>query len=214
MAIFSSTPKDLIKIAQCHKKAFSKSLSSKLGLRYCIKMLSFYIEDNRGVLFHIIEGDTVTGYCGGLMNRVPGLHGSATSVTQHTFRSLVLNILIRPWLVFHPEIRMNFPLIIKNLKLRLFGLDSRETANIQAQNKEFVPSMGLVVIGVSPDHQGKGFGSLLLREFELKAQKEGFPQMHLSVRRSNSQAIAAYKKNGWQIGKEGPEEYMMYKSLT
>ena len=81
-------------------------------------MLSFYLEDNRGILFHINDGEGIVGYCGGLMIRVPGQHGSATSMTQHTFRSLVLNMMIRPWLIFHHEIRANFPLIIKNVKLR------------------------------------------------------------------------------------------------
>jgi len=213
MAIFSSTPKDLIKIAQCHKKAFSKSLSSKLGLRYCIKMLSFYIEDKRGVLFHIVEKEAVSGYCGGLMNRVPGLSGSATSMTQHAFNYLVLNLIIRPWLVLHPEIRNNLPLIRRNIKLKLFKRSGKKGSISGKHAVEFIPSMGLVVIGVSPEYQGNGYGSLLLKEFELRARKEGFRKTHLSVHKDNLKAITAYKRNGWVVGKEGRSDLYMCKDL-
>ena len=90
----------------------------------------------------------------------------------------------------------------------------RKTLHPLSQNKEFIPSMGLVVIGVSPEHQGKGYGSMLLKEFEYRAQQDGFTRIHLSVRKNNHQAIAAYKKNGWLISHEGPEEYSMFKNLT
>lgn len=209
----TSTHDDLKKIAICHIRAFPKSLSSKLGLNYAARMISFYLEDDRGVLFHAEEGDEITGYCGGLMNRVPGRHGSATSMTQHTFGSLVLNLMIRPWLIFHHEIRGNIPLILKNIRLRLSGDASRKKTSPPALDKEFIPSMGLVVIGVSPEHQGKGYGSLLLREFEARARKEGFKKISLSVRKENHQAITSYKRNGWVVGREGQEELYMYKNL-
>lgn len=208
-----STHDDLKMIAKCHIKAFPKSLSSRLGLNYAARMISFYLEDDRGVLLHVKDGDEITGYCGGLMNRVPGRHGSTTSMTQHTFRALILNLMIRPWLVFHHEIRANILLIIKNIKLRFSGGTSKKVAPQTTWAEEFIPSMGLVVIGVSPEHQGKGYGSLLLKEFESKARKEGFAKIHLSVRKNNNQAITAYKRNGWMVAKEDPSELHMFKDL-
>ena len=213
MEITSSAPKDLNSIARCHRSAFPGSLSSKLGLSYCMKMLSFYLEDDRGVLFHLTDGTNIVGYCGGLLNKVPGRHGSATSMTQHTFRSLLLSLVIRPWLVFHYEIRANIPLIVKNIRLRFSGGAAKKNIPSLAQNKEFIPSMGLVVIGVSPEHQGKGFGSLLLKEFESRAQNEGFRRIHLSVHKDNHQAITAYKRNGWVVGKESLSDLHMFKNL-
>jgi GNAT superfamily N-acetyltransferase len=133
---------------------------------------------------------------------------------QYNFRSLAINFLARPWLLFHHEIRKNIPLIIKNLKLRLLRQKFRNKDVVDNSWKDFVPSMGLVVIGVSPEHQGKGYGTLLLKEFELRAQEEGFRKMHLSVRKNNNQAIAVYRKNGWQICNEGSEEYLMHKNLA
>jgi len=179
-----------------------------------MQMLSFYLEDERGLLFHLDEEGKVLGYCGGLKNREAGHHGSATSMTQHTFKSLLLNMFIRPWLVFHHEIRANIPLIIKNISLRFSGGAEKKSSPMQTQNKEFIPSMGLVVIGVSPEHQGKGYGSILLKEFESRARQEGFTKIHLSVHKDNHQAIKAYTKNGWKINKEGESELSMYKILN
>jgi GNAT superfamily N-acetyltransferase len=213
MKTVDSSHKDLQAIAKCHRSAFPESLSSKLGLSYCRKMLSFYLENERGILFHLEEEGAVFGYCGGIRNRISGQHGSATSMTQHTFRLLVLNLLFRPWLIFHNEILANFPLIIKNIKLRFYTTNRSKSQPQPSSIKEFIPSMGLVVIGVSPKHQGKGYGSLLLKDFEERASKEEFTRIHLSVNKNNSQAIAAYKKNGWLIGKEGHTELHMFKNL-
>ena len=213
METVNSAHNDLRAIAKCHRAAFPESLSSKLGLNYCMKMLSFYLDDDRGVIFHLEDGGEIPGYCGGLRNKVPGRHGSATSMTQHTFRSLVFNLMIRPWLIFHPEIRANVPLIIKNIRLRFSGRKSKRNPTPPAQNKEFIPSMGLVVIGVLPEYQGKGYGSLLLREFEARARKEGFRKIHLSVHKDNHQAIKAYERNGWVVDRVGIHEQSMYKML-
>lgn len=210
---FETKLSDLNAVAGCHMLSFPGSLSTKLGRSYCMKMLSWYVVSDRGMLFHLSEGDKLIGYCGGIMSRIPGQHGSATSMTQHTFGSLVLNLMIRPWLIFHHEIRGNIPLILKNIRLRFLGVASGKNMSPPASDKEFIPSMGLVVIGVSPEHQGKGYGSLLLREFEARARKEGFKKISLSVRKENLQAITSYKRNGWVIGREGQEELYMYKNL-
>lgn len=200
-------------VAQCHISAFPDSLSSQMGRSYCSKMLSWYIQSDRGVLFHISIDDQILGYCGGIMNRAPGQPGSATSMTQHTFGSLILNLLIRPWLICHKEIRESIPLISRNIKMKLSLSRFSENSLIPDPNNEFIPSMGLVVIGVSHEHQGKGYGSMLLREFESRALKEGFKKIYLTVKKNNYPAITAYHKNGWQINNEGLKEYSMHKQL-
>ncbi len=160
---------DLSGVAHCHMTAFPKSLSTRLGRSYCAKMLSWYIESERGILFHLAEGNEVLGYCGGIIKRFQGEPGSATSMTQHTFSSLVLKLLFRPWLLFHKEILANWPLIIRNIRLRFLSRSSKQKLLNNTTNSNFIPSIGLVVIGVCPSHQGKGYGSALLKEFEARA---------------------------------------------
>lgn len=61
---------------------------------------------------------------------------------------------------------------------------------------------------------GKGYGSVILKEFERRAREKGFKQINLSVKKENEQAIAAYMKNGWLISSTGEEELSMHKILT
>jgi GNAT superfamily N-acetyltransferase len=213
MICVDSKSSDLDKIARIHVKTFGDSLSSRLGFKYCRKMISWYLEDERGELFHLVESGEILGYCGGLSITVPGKHGSATSVTQFSFKELITSFFLRPWLIFHPEIRKRLPFIWKNLKLRL-GLSSmNDLAKTTDVVKPFIPSMGLVVIGVLPEYQGKGYGSVILKEFERRANEKGFRRINLSVRKDNRQAIAAYMKNGWRISSTGEEDLSMHKTL-
>jgi len=204
---------DLDALVHCHEKAFPDALSTKLGHKFCSRMLSWYIESDRGVMFHLQPENEIIGYVGGILVRSPGLPGSATSITQHSFNAFIRAFILRPWLFFHPENLKRFSFIRRNIRLKIGS--HRKKTNLPAQPvpQNFIPSMGLVVIGLSPKHQGKGFGSVLLREFEGRARKEGFKKINLSVKNSNFQAIAAYKKNGWEIDREGEKELSMFKIL-
>jgi ribosomal protein S18 acetylase RimI-like enzyme len=212
--ICSDTKKsDLDAVARCHEKAFPDALSTKLGHRFCSTMLSWYIESERGIMFHLEHEGEIIGYVGGIIIRVPGLPGSATSITQYSFKAFMWAYLLRPWLFFHPENLKRVSFIWRNIKLKLGS--GGKSPNVPAPyiHQNFMPSMGLVVIGVSSEHQGKGYGSVLLKEFESRARREGFSKIHLSVKKINHQAIAAYAKNGWEVSKEGPEELSMSKTL-
>jgi len=213
MIIKDTDKSDLRNIAYCHARAFPRSLTSKLGISYSMKMLSFYLEDKRGILFHLADDNKIIGYCGGLRRNDVNKPGSATSMVQFTFKSLIVSLLKKPWLLFHPEIVNNIPLIVKNLKLRLFRHSLSTSKTTKSTDQNFIPSMGLVVIGVDPEYQGKGYGSFLLKEFEKRAREEGFHRMHLSVRKDNIQAISSYKKNGWEIQSENKHELKMFKEL-
>ena len=213
MICFDSAISDIGTIARIHIRAFPKSLSSRLGFNYCHRMISWYLDDARGELFHLSIDKNIVGYCGGLIINEPGKHGSATSVTQYTFKALVISFLLKPWLIFHPEIRTRLPFIVKNIKLKLKPGGTTATSGSIGSNPDFIPSMGLVVIGVDPEYQGKGYGSVLLKEFERRAREKGLERLNLSVRCDNEQAISAYLKNGWVIGTTGEEELSMFKIL-
>ena len=204
---------DLVALVKCHEKAFPEALSTKLGHKFCSKMLSWYIESDRGIMFHIEKDGEILGYVGGITIRKPGMPGSATSITQHSFKEFVWAFILRPWLFFHPENLKRFSFIRRNIKLKLRLIRNNPSSPLTEVKPEFIPSMGLVVIGVSPENQGKGYGSLLLKEFETRAQKEGFGRIHLSVHKDNHQAITAYKRNGWLVGIVGALDLHMFKNL-
>lgn len=211
MEIRLSTLSDLEQIAQCHKAAFPESLSSKLGSAFRMKMLSWYIIDERGILFHVLENDIIVGYCGGVITKNPGLPGAATSITQFSFRAFLKSFLIRPWLILHPENISRFPFIFRNILMKIRvkkGINKTHTTQ-----DNFQTFWGLVVIGVNPKCHGKGFGSALLQEFERLARIDKVDEISLSVKKENTKAINSYKANGWQVNSTNSDSLNLMKKL-
>lgn len=56
----------------------------------------------------------------------------------------------------------------------------------------------LLVIGVHPDHQGRGTGRMLLEHCESQAAQNGSSVMVLEVRQSNHQALGFYRHMGYE----------------
>ncbi len=212
MKIETSQIADLIKIAQCHKIAFPHTLSSKMGSLFIKKMLSWYIVDQRGILFHVSENNQIIGYCGGIIIKEAGLPGAASSITQHSFKVFILSFLLRPWLIFHKENRSRFSFIKKNLFVKLGFAKKNLSADSRLINS-FESSWGLVVIGVNPKFRGKGLGSNLLQEFERLARIDGVQKISLTVKSNNKKAIKVYENNGWISGSQNEDSLNMYKKL-
>jgi GNAT superfamily N-acetyltransferase len=206
-----STINDLRGLAKCHKASFPNALSTKLGNRFIMKMLSWYILDERGILFHIKHEDQYLGYCGGILIQQPGLPGAASSITQHSFNSFISSFILKPWLIIHPENLKRIAFIKKNLLSHL-GIEKKSNPAIK-RFETFEPTMGLVVIGVPAFQQHKGYGSRMLEEFERIAKEKGFKKISLSVKPTNMKAIKAYKKNQWQEGKSENDSLNMYKNI-
>ena len=211
MKCITTTTKDLINIVACHKSAFPDALSSQMGNAFILKMMEWYIKSDRGVLFHIEnENNGIIGYCGGIITKQKGLHGAVTSISQYSFNVFLLSFLTRPWLLFHPEIIKKTYSIKKNILLKI-GLNKP----IETINKEgFIPFMGLIVIGLKKNEQGRGLGGILLDEFEKRAQKiNDIEKISLSVKPENLNAIKAYSKNGWKMGKQSNISVQMFKLI-
>jgi GNAT superfamily N-acetyltransferase len=206
--IITASIKNLSPIARCHRAAFPASLSSALGHDYVEKMLSWYLSTENTFLFYVNEGDQCVGYCGGMVKTIWGV-GSASSMAQFSFNAAVKSFLLRPWLVFHKEIRAKFPFIFRNLINRFF----RKKKNLGDSTVIFEPYVGLVVIGVDPSYQGKGYGSIMLQEFERITRQRGLRKMVLSVQSKNSQAIASYERNGWTNSYQNEELIGMEKRI-
>ena len=214
MKLLESQLSDLPEIVDCHKDAFPAALSTKQGSRFISKMMEWYISSDRGVLFHVYDDEgEMAGYCGGIVTRKPGLLGAVSSISQYAFKDFLKSYLRKPWLILHPENLKKSPYIVKNLLIK-FGL-KKKVKQVSSESKEdFLPFMGLVVIGVKNKYHGKGYGSILLQEFERLAREDGgIKRIQLSVKASNSKAIRSYLRNGWQVSKQGDQTKQLIKEL-
>lgn len=195
---------DLVKVAACHQAAFPHSLATALGRRYVSKMLSWYLSTDKTFLFHLEDSEgNVLGYCGGMISDGTLGTGSASGMAQYSFGAAIRAFLTHPWVLFHPEVREKWPLLWKNVLMKL-GLRKRVHFD-EKQKKKMArePHAGLVVIGVDPTCHGKGYGSVLLKEFERRAVADyGVRRLQLSVLADNARAIRAYERNGWVRGEE------------
>lgn len=212
LQIVDSSFADLKEIARCHIASFPQSLSSNLGLAYCTKMLEWYLSSDNKFLFHIKETKGIAGYCGGFV-RKGELHGSSTGMTQYASQAGIKALLLRPWLLAHPKFQKNYKFIWRNLVL-LFKQHPKALMDSPKIEPTKELTAGLVVIGVDPKFQGKGYGSLLLKEFEKKAIDMNCISMNLTVESSNASAIRAYERNGWKKDNEKDEHISMFKIVT
>lgn len=197
---------DIEKIATCYIAAFPNTLSSALGLDYVKVMLKWYLSGDSTFLFYLEVNDQCVGFCGGMI-RTTGTMGSASSMAQYSFNAAIKAFFIKPWLIFHPEVRAKYKFIVKNI-LRRFMKESTKRDIIPASNYS-----GLVVIGVDPSFQGKGYGSKLLEGFEQFSRQRKLKRMVLSVKSDNAQAITSYRKNNWVVTKVAGQSTSMEKVI-
>lgn len=204
--------KDLTAIAQCHKIVFPNSLTSKMGEHYLSKIFSWYLSTDKAFLFFLQLEGQVIGYAGGILVDGTLAHGSASSMTQHTFNHAIIALLQRPWLLLHPDFLSRYALFARNIVTRIKNkLNSTEVRSAPVPPE---PYAGLVVIGVHPAFQGKGYGSSLLQEFEKIVVQNGFKKMILTVNSDNTQAIKSYQRNGWDIKNSDQKSTSMEKRLS
>lgn len=195
-------------IAMCHRAAFPSSLSSALGLKYVMRMLAWYLESDNTFLFYLSVNGRCVGYCGGMVKTHTGV-GSASGMAQFSLGAAVRAFSVRPWLLFHRELREKYQFIVKNL----FRFLVRHRPALSSANA-IDPYVGLVVIGVHPEVQGAGYGSLLLKEFERIATNRFVQSLRLTVKPDNESAIRAYLKNGWTIDRRELRSISMVKDLS
>jgi ribosomal protein S18 acetylase RimI-like enzyme len=210
--ILQARQADLRKIANCHRKAFPDTLTSKMGDTFLIKMFDWYLSTNHTFLFFTEQSNTVVGYCGGMIVDGTFAHGSASSMTQHTFNEAIRAFLLRPWLLLHPDFLSRYSFFARNIFVRFKNKISKKEIRSAAKPRD--PYMGLVVIGVDPLFQGKGYGSCLLIEFEKTTLQRGLKKMLLTVNTDNRPAIKSYLRNGWVVYKVDGKSTSMEKRLN
>lgn len=208
-----ATQQDLYKIAKCHIAAFPKSVTSLLGEKVVASMLQWYLSAPNKFLFYVEENGKVTGYCGGFLMDGSDAYGSGSGMTQFGFNQAAGAFALRPWLLLHPEVRNKYSFILTNVARRLGLKKEQPMAVTQPKPKNEPLTAGLVVIGVVPNLQQKGLGTLLQQEFERKAIEMGAKRLSLSVRKQNEKAIRSYTRNGYVKRDENETSFIMVKEL-
>lgn len=208
--LIPSTPLDLEKISECHKRCFANSFSTRAGNAYIKKTLEWFLVAENRFLFHIEYSNKVIGYCGGFKSAYRG-DGSTSGMLQYAMKEAIRGVIKKPYLLFHPELIKRYPLIFRNLLRKI--LPAKKINHSAAEQDNSNPAIGLVVIGVHPDYRGKGCFELLMQHFEDECKKRNSLKAALSVKASNTRAIAAYKKAGWQIATQSENGIDMFKTL-
>lgn len=208
-----ATTNDLYKIAKCHIAAFPKSVTSLLGEKVVASMLQWYLSAPNKFLFYVEENGKVTGYCGGFLMDGSDAYGSGSGMTQFGFNQAAGAFALRPWILLHPEVRNKYKFILTNVARKLGLKKEQPMAVTQPKPKNEPLTAGLVVIGVVPNLQQKGLGTLLQQEFERKAIEMGAKRLSLSVRKQNEKAIRSYTRNGYLKRDENETSFIMVKEL-
>jgi ribosomal protein S18 acetylase RimI-like enzyme len=212
MEFQSAQHTDLKRIAKCHYKVFPRSLTTRMGVPYLEKIFSWYLSTDKAFLFFVEAEGKVAGYAGGMIVDGTLAHGSASSLTQHTFNDSIKALLARPWLFFHPEFVSRYALFTRNIFTRI--RNKFQSIEVRSAVKPVEPYAGLVVIGVDPAFQGKGYGSAILTEFEKRTIHYGLKRMLLTVNVNNEKAIKSYTRNGWHTISTKHKSVSMEKRLN
>ena len=213
MKIVASGFDDLRYIASCHRSAFPSSYASKLGKRFCVRMFRWYLETNNGILFHSVDEKGIcTGYCGAIINDGKLDSGSSSTIMQYCFTHGIAALCLKPWLFFDPDVISNYKLIQRNILVKV-GFKKNERTIASKAKLKANPHIGLVAIGVRSRMQGKGIGSLLLKELDKKTTNLGIGKMKLTVEETNTAALKVYITNGWDIVSSASGKVLMSKDL-
>jgi ribosomal protein S18 acetylase RimI-like enzyme len=204
-----TAPSQLNDLAHCHAACFPDSLSVQLGTAYIAKTFEWFLVNEHRFLFHIKNGETIIGYCGGFITQYAG-DGSTSGMMQFAMTEAIKGVIKRPWLLLHREVIPFYPLIGKNLWKKIIS-SAKTPKPSPATANGFTSSAGLVVIGILPEHRGKGVFEMLMQQFDKEVHLHHTSRAHLSVKNENARAIQAYTKAGWQTAKTNEHTIEMHK---
>lgn len=199
-----ATRADLPAIADIHKQGFPDSFSTQLGKAFREKMLEWYFStDKTFILVARTTDGRVAGYVTGMVKDGVLKTGSASGMAQYSFNQGMISLALRPWLLFHKEMRRKFLFIIRNIKRRFTGGNTTKPGPKSPQPEK--PTLGLVIIAVSSAFAGMGVGSALMRGFENVAVSDyHIPDVYLTVEIHNQRAMKTYERAGWvRMAEEG-----------
>jgi GNAT superfamily N-acetyltransferase len=153
-------------------------------------MLSQYTTQDNFLIYLEEENDCIGFVTGLVPNRDKGC--STEETVKKNYPRIIKQLILKPWLLFHPIIISEYHIGIKIIFDSIFKIKTNKI-----EHNIFVDSIGLIDIAVNSGFQGKGYSTILLKNFENHCKKIGYNKFHLSVKPENINAIKTYKKNGW-----------------
>ncbi len=198
--------RDLPAIAAIHALAFPDSALTALGAETVRRYYEWQLTGPHDVsALGAFSEKEIVGFCFGGIFR-----GAMSGFLQKHRNYLAWRVATHPWLVTNPLFRGR---LREGLKvLRRFSKPRR--INRQGSISKST-SFGILAIAVSPEHQGRGAGRLLMVESEAIAKQKGFEKMNLTVSPDNHHAIRFYESLGWRkVSGENTGSDVMEKSLS
>lgn len=185
---------DIPAIAAIHKEAYpSDHFSSKYNLRM---LQAYYSEICRGGKFSLVVTDAVDCVIGYLIaDYIKNIKKAKSIFLGKKFFPIAFLLLKYS----------NFLSIL--LKEKVKNLFSGENFKSKAE-------MRLISLAVSPEHQNRSLGSLLLGAFENQLKIHNINSYGLSVRKSNEKAIRFYRKHGFVEESSGPQLISLIKIIS
>lgn len=174
-----STIEDVDQIVRIHQLAFPGFFLTSLGTDFLSFYYSSFIRHPETVCLVATDEEKIVGF-------------SAATIKSKGFNSRLIKSNLISFLCW------SFKMLITNHKA-LVRLGKNLT-----KKSEAIPDDGdyaeLFSIGVSPECQGKGAGSLLLSDTETLIRDRGVSKLSLTTDlKDNESAIAFYKRNGYNV---------------
>ncbi len=135
--------------------------------------------------------------------------GALIGFLQKNWRFLILQIIIRPWLLQTKDLRER---IVTGGKY-FFSNRRKRVTNGGKERAISRKLVGILAIAIEPDYLRQGIGKKLVSEFEGLAIENDYHEIILSVKKENHSAIMFYKKLGWSINDTKDISYTMIKIL-
>lgn len=177
--IKDATYKDVDSIVVIHQQAFPDFFLTTLGEDFLRLYYNCMCKSNGAVTLCAVEDGKVVGF-------------STTALKSAGFNTRLIKKDLLKFTGESLKLLFTKPMslirLVKNLTKKGAMVDD---------NGDYAE---LYSIGVSPICQGKGLGSLLLTETEIKVRQSGEARLSLTTDKNNNEsAVAFYQRNGYRI---------------
>lgn len=213
MEIRELTFDDLPAVSKIHIFAFPESGLTKFGLEVVRRYYRWQLlGPHDSTCIGVFDKNTLLGFCfAGVF------HGAEPGFLKKNLFYLIATLVLHPWLIVNELIISR---VIYSTNVLIYFLQnlfkkktSRNELNISSTNTK--GKFGILSIAVSPSHQCKGIGQMMIDEVAKIAVLQGFVSIRLSVHKNNISAINFYEKNGWRktLVNNGEWQGIMVKNL-